>query len=151
MTFNIAESTNSRPTPLPPLSTNSPMFPDDERLDPLRMCIAVGSLSVPANLSPTGVKNHSDLVRILAVCLSCTLNPSQYFPLLKSHWSMKLNFGFAWIFTLITTKCKNSSRQGKFIIHGSFINNDNSYMPIIIISNTIHRFHREKKYGYKTD
>lgn len=50
--------------------TKLPILPDDDRLE-RRMCIAVGSLSL-VNFSPTGVKNHSDLVRILAVCLSCT-------------------------------------------------------------------------------
>lgn len=46
------------------------MLPEEDRLEPRKTCIAVGSLSVPTSLSPTGVRNHSDLVRIRAACLS---------------------------------------------------------------------------------
>lgn len=43
-----------------------PILPEEDRLEPRRMCIAVGSLSVVT----MGVRNHSDLVRIRAACLS---------------------------------------------------------------------------------
>lgn len=55
-----------------------PILPEEDRLEPRRMCIAVGSLSVAVSLSPTGVRNHSDLVRIRAACLSWTYRLQKY-------------------------------------------------------------------------
>lgn len=55
------------------------MLPDEDLLDPRSMCKVAGSLSVSVKRSPTGVKNHSDLVRIRAVCLSCTWSKYHHF------------------------------------------------------------------------
>ena len=60
--------------------THLPMFPEEDRvLDPLSTWMDVGSLSTvvqvtkfPPSLPSTGVRNHSDLVLILAVWRSWT-------------------------------------------------------------------------------
>lgn len=98
------------------------MLPEDERLDPRSTCMAVGSLSVDESLSPTGVRNHSDLVLMRAVCLSCTcwsiiffLRKFQtqqihsFFISFKLHYNFQISNAYAncydencWLITLLS-------------------------------------------------
>lgn len=51
-----------------------PILPEEDRLEFvwIKTCIAVGPLFIAVGSLSTGVRNHSDLVRIRAACLSWT-------------------------------------------------------------------------------